>query len=49
MTKSDEDIVVSRGGSLRRGILPFLADGSEVDPELLTKYTGKVEEKRRIE
>ena len=49
VTKSDEDIVVSRGGSLRRGILPFLADGSEVDPELLRKYTGKVEEKRRIE
>ena len=49
VTKSDEDIVVSRGGSLRRGILPFLADGSEVDPELLKKYTGKVEEKRRIE
>ena len=49
VTKSDEDIVFSRGGSLRRGILPFLADGSEVDPELLRKYTGKVEEKRRIE
>ena len=49
VTKSDEDIVVSRGGSLRRGILPFLADGSEVEPELLKKYTGKVEEKRRIE
>ena len=49
VTKSEEDIKASRGRSLRRGILPFLADGSEVEPELLTKYNGKVEKKRRVE
>ncbi len=27
-------------GSLRKGILPFLWDGSEVDPELLSRYRG---------
>jgi len=31
-----------RGRSLRRGILPFLADGTEVDAELLSKYRGTV-------
>ena len=33
VTKSDEDIKAMRGRSLRRGILPFLADGTEVDDE----------------
>jgi arylsulfatase A-like enzyme len=40
VTKSDDDILAMRGRSLRRGILPFLADGSEVPEELLVKYTG---------
>lgn len=40
VTMSNEDIVASRGRSVRRGILPFLVDGTEV-PEVLTrKYRG---------
>jgi len=31
-----------RGLSLRRGILPFLADGTEVEAELLSKYRRTV-------
>lgn len=42
VTKSDDDIKAMRGRSARRGILPFLADGSEVPEELLEKYTGPV-------
>jgi len=40
VTKSETDIMAMRGRSVRRGILPFLADGSEVPSELLEKYTG---------
>ncbi|KEJ88962.1 sulfatase-like hydrolase/transferase [Sulfitobacter donghicola] len=40
VTKSDDDIKASRGGSMRRGILPFLVDGSEVPEELTEKYRG---------
>lgn len=40
VTRSEDDIRNMRGKSLRRGILPFLADGKEVDPELLVHYTG---------
>jgi hypothetical protein len=29
-----------RGKSLRKGILPFMVDGSEVPEELLEKYSG---------
>jgi hypothetical protein len=29
-----------RGRSMRRGILPFLVDGSEVPADLTVKYTG---------
>ena len=42
VTRSDDDIKAMRGKSLRRGILPFLADGSEVGDELLSRYRGKV-------
>ncbi len=42
VTKSDARIIQSRGRSLRRGILPFLADGSEVNDELIEKYRGPV-------
>ena len=42
VTRSDDDIKAMRGKSLRRGILPFLADGSEVGDELLSCYRGKV-------
>ena len=45
VTKSEDDIKQMRGRSLRRGIIPFLADGSEVDPELLVKYEGKVKQR----
>ena len=44
VTKSEDDIKAMRGRSLRRGIIPFLADGSEVEPELLEKYQGKIKE-----
>lgn len=40
VTKSDQQIVAGRGRSMRRGIVPFLADGTEVPEELLEKYTG---------
>lgn len=42
VTMSDDDIRTARGRSLRRGILPFLTDGSEVAPELTKKYRGPV-------
>lgn len=37
---SDADVEEMQGKSLRRGILPFLYDGSEVPAELIEKYTG---------
>ncbi|WP_300439012.1 sulfatase-like hydrolase/transferase [uncultured Mameliella sp.] len=40
VTMSDDDVRAARGRSMRRGILPFLADGSEVPPELTEKYRG---------
>ena len=40
VTKSEDDIKAMRGASLRKGILPFLIDGSEVDAELTQKYRG---------
>ncbi len=40
VTKSDDDIRAMRGRSARRGILPFLVDGSEVDDELTELYRG---------
>lgn len=45
VTMSDADIRTARGRSLRRGILPFLVDGSEVAPELTEKYRGPVRQK----
>ncbi len=42
VTKSEADIVAMRGQSRRRGVLPFLVDGSEVDENLLQKYMGSV-------
>jgi arylsulfatase A-like enzyme len=41
VTKSDDDIRAMHGQSLRRGILPFLVDGSEVPEELTRAYRGK--------
>ena len=40
VTRSDDEIVRMRGGSQRKGILPFLVDGSEVPDELTSKYRG---------
>lgn len=40
VTRSDAEIVAMRGGSMRRGILPFLVDGSEVPDDLTQKYRG---------
>ena len=40
VTKSEDDIKAMRGRSVRRGILPFLVDGSEVPDELTQKYRG---------
>ncbi len=45
VTKSEDDLKAMRGRSLRRGILPFLADGTEVDEELLVAYRGTVDQK----
>ena len=41
VTRSEEEIKASRGKSGRKGILPFLFDGSEVPEELTAKYRGK--------
>jgi len=40
VTVSDVEIDARRGRSARRGILPFLVDGSEVTPDLTEKYRG---------
>ncbi|NRB05171.1 MAG: sulfatase-like hydrolase/transferase [Rhodobacteraceae bacterium] len=40
VTKSDADIEAMRGRSLRKGILPFMVDGSEVPEELTAAYRG---------
>lgn len=40
-TLSDADIVGMRGASRRKGVLLGLVDGSEVDAELLSAYTGR--------
>lgn len=40
VTRSENDIRNMRGASLRKGILVFLKDGSEVDEELTVKYRG---------
>ncbi len=37
---SDNQIIKGRGASRRKGILLGVVDGTEVDPELLSKYTG---------
>ena len=40
VTRSDADIKAMRGASMRRGILPFLVDGSEVPEAFTQKYRG---------
>ena len=41
VTKSDDDIKAMRGRSQRKGILPFLVDGSEVEDEFTARYRGR--------
>ena len=45
VTMSDATILANRGKSMRKGVLPFLADGSEVPEELLENYTGPTRQK----
>ena len=40
VTRSDDEINAARGRSARKGILPFLVDGSEVPDELTDAYRG---------
>jgi arylsulfatase A-like enzyme len=47
VTRSDADIAAMRGRSARRGILPFLVDGSEVSAELTGKYRGPARQDHR--
>ncbi len=42
VTMSDDDVRAARGAAMRRGILPFLVDGSEVPPEITQKYRGPI-------
>jgi len=45
VTMSEDDIIGKRGQSLRKGVLPFLADGTEVPEELMEKYIGPTRQK----
>lgn len=42
VTKSEKDIEAMRGQSMRKGVLPFLIDGTEVPEDLTEKYRGPV-------
>jgi len=42
VTRSENDIKDMRGASTGKGVLPFMKDGSEVDPRLTEKYRGPV-------
>jgi Arylsulfatase A and related enzymes len=43
VTKSDQDIIQSRGASRRKGILLGLYDGTEIDELALSRYHGRAE------
>ena len=45
VTRSDAQIRAGRGASLRRGILPFLVDGSEVPEEMTARYRVQAPER----
>lgn len=49
VTKSEDDIKAMRGRSMRRGILPFLFDGSEASEELTEKYRGPVRQDHTLD
>lgn len=40
VTRSEQEIIAMRGASGRKGVLPFLYDGSEVPEELTQTYRG---------
>ena len=42
VTKSEKDIEAMRGKSARKGVLPFMKDGSEAPEELTSFYRGAV-------
>lgn len=42
VTMSEQDILGMRGKSIRKGILPFMYDGSEVSEDLTQRYRGPV-------
>ena len=42
VTQSDAQLEAARGKSMRKGILAFMKDGSEVDEELTQAYRGPV-------
>ncbi len=44
VTRSEDDIKAMRGRSARRGILPFLYDGSEVPEDLTSRYRASAPE-----
>ena len=44
LTKSESDLDAMRGRSMRRGILPFMFDGSEAPDELTEKYRGFIKQ-----
>ena len=45
VTRSEDEIEASRGRSLRKGVVPFLVDGTEMPEELIALYRGKVRQK----
>ena len=47
LTMSDAEIVARRGASARKGILPFLVDGSEVPDDLTGRYRGPARQVHR--
>ena len=49
VTKSEDDIKAMRGRSMRRGIFPFLFDGSEASEELTEKYRGPVRQDHTLD
>ncbi|MEO9528745.1 sulfatase-like hydrolase/transferase [Roseibium sp.] len=43
VTRSEDDIAAMRGRSARRGILPFLYDGTEVPEEMTARYRSRTQ------
>ncbi len=45
VTRSEAQIIASRGSSARKGVLPFLVDGSEAPEPLVARYKGPVRQR----